>query len=214
MNKFTTPDLPYAYDALEPYMDKATMEIHHDKHHAGYTTKLNNALENNTEYFDKTPEEILQNIDQVPEDIRTAVKNNAGGHVHHDIWWQTMRAGQENNKPTSEILSEIEKTCTHVGIINQGKIIFQDTVKALKTSKEGKINVEMEVNDIETSQKIVLEKIGLKTTVEENLLLLDVDVKEDISLIIDILRSSEISVYQIRIKDNLEDLFLALTEIN
>jgi superoxide dismutase, Fe-Mn family len=110
MNKFTTPDLPYAYDALEPYMDKATMEIHHDKHHAGYTTKLNNALENNTEYFDKTPEEILQNIDQVPEDIRTAVKNNAGGHVHHDIWWQTMRAGQENNKPTSEILSEIEKT--------------------------------------------------------------------------------------------------------
>tara|TARA_R110002126_G_scaffold142037_4_gene287584 strand:+ start:6484 stop:7401 length:918 start_codon:yes stop_codon:yes gene_type:complete len=115
---------------------------------------------------------------------------------------------------SSHLLSEIEKTCTHVGIINQGKIIFQDTVKALKTSKEGKINVEMEVNDIETSQKIVLEKIGLKTTVEENLLLLDVDVKEDISLIIDVLRSSEISVYQIRIKDNLEDLFLALTETN
>lgn len=109
MNKFTTPDLPYAYDALEPYMDKETMTIHHDKHHVGYTTKLNAALENNPEYFDKTPEEILQNIDAVPEDIRTAVKNNAGGHVHHNIWWETLRAGQEDNKPTGEIAKAIDE---------------------------------------------------------------------------------------------------------
>jgi ABC-2 type transport system ATP-binding protein len=115
---------------------------------------------------------------------------------------------------SSHLLSEIEKTCTHVGIINSGKIIFQDTVKALKTSKEGKISLEIDTENLEESQKLLFDKIGLKTSIEDSLLLTEVEVKEDISLIIDVLRSSEINVYQIKIKDNLEDLFLSLTETN
>lgn len=115
---------------------------------------------------------------------------------------------------SSHLLAEIEKMCTHVGIINDGKMIFQDTVKALKSSKEGKISIEIETQNSVKSQKIVLEKLALKTTLEDGFLIAEVSTKEDISLIIDVLRSLEIDVYQIRIKDNLEDLFLSLTETN
>ena len=115
---------------------------------------------------------------------------------------------------SSHLLAEIEKMCTHVGIINDGKMIFQDTVKALKSSKEGKINIEIETQHLEKSQKILLEKLALKTTLIDGFLIAEVEAKENISLIIDVLRLSEIDVYQIRIKDNLEDLFLSLTETN
>jgi Fe-Mn family superoxide dismutase len=86
---YTTPDLPYAYDALEPHIDEATMRVHHDKHHTGYTTKLNNAVEG-TDFASKTPEELLQNLDKLPADIRTAVRNNGGGHVNHTLFWAIM----------------------------------------------------------------------------------------------------------------------------
>lgn len=115
---------------------------------------------------------------------------------------------------SSHLLAEIEKMCTHVGIINDGKLIFQDTVKALKSNKDGKISIEIETESITKSQKIVFEKLALKTTIADGFLIAEVEAKEDISLIIDVLRSSEIDVYQIRIKDNLEDLFLSLTETN
>ena len=86
---FTLPDLPYAYDALEPTIDEKTMRIHHGKHHQGYTDKLNNAIEG-TEWDGKSIEEILRNIDSVPENIRTAVRNNGGGYANHSLFWPTM----------------------------------------------------------------------------------------------------------------------------
>lgn len=86
---FELPALPYAFDALEPHIDARTMEIHHGKHHAGYTNKLNAALEG-TEFTEKTIEEILGNLDAIPEDKRTAVRNNGGGFANHSLFWQIM----------------------------------------------------------------------------------------------------------------------------
>src|SRR5512143_2305451 len=88
---FTLPNLPYAADALEPYIDKATMEIHHGKHHAAYVTNVNKALESAPELANKTPEELLaKNLAVVPESIRTAVRDNGGGHLNHSMFWQIM----------------------------------------------------------------------------------------------------------------------------
>ena len=88
---FTLPPLPYAPDALEPYIDKTTMEIHHDKHHAAYVTNLNKALESAPELADKPIEELLaNNCAAVPEAIRTAVRNNGGGHINHSMFWQII----------------------------------------------------------------------------------------------------------------------------
>lgn len=82
--------LPYEYDALEPHIDKRTMEIHHDKHHAGYVKKLNAALDKHPGLKEKSPEELLKDIDAIPEDIRTAVRNNGGGHVNHSLFWDIL----------------------------------------------------------------------------------------------------------------------------
>ncbi len=90
---FQLPDLGYAYDALEPYIDARTMEIHHSKHHAGYTAKLNAALEAHPELHDRSAEELLANIDAVPESIRTAVRNNGGGYVNHNLFWDILTPG-------------------------------------------------------------------------------------------------------------------------
>jgi superoxide dismutase, Fe-Mn family len=87
---FKLPDLPYAFDALEPHIDARTMEIHHDRHHNAYTEKLNDALEKHPDWQDKEIEEILRDIDQVPEDIRTAVRNNGGGYANHNLFWEVM----------------------------------------------------------------------------------------------------------------------------
>ena len=91
---FTVPPLPYAFDALEPSIDKQTMEIHHGKHHAAYVTNLNKALESAPDLQSKTVEELLANqCAIVPENIRTAVRNNAGGHINHSMFWQIMAPG-------------------------------------------------------------------------------------------------------------------------
>jgi Fe-Mn family superoxide dismutase len=88
---FTLPPLPYAHDALEPYIDKMTMEIHHGKHHNAYVTNLNKALESAPEVADKSIEELLaNNLAIVPEAIRTAVRNNGGGHYNHTLFWNLM----------------------------------------------------------------------------------------------------------------------------
>jgi Fe-Mn family superoxide dismutase len=84
------PPLPYAFDALEPHIDKQTMEIHHGKHHQAYVTNLNAALDKHPELQSKSVEDLLRNINTVPEDIRTAVRNNGGGHVNHSMFWQIM----------------------------------------------------------------------------------------------------------------------------
>lgn len=90
---FSLPDLPYAYNALEPHIDEQTMRIHHDKHHAGYVAKLNAALDGHTELAARSLEDLLANLGQVPEDIRTAVRNNGGGHANHSLFWDVMTPG-------------------------------------------------------------------------------------------------------------------------
>jgi Fe-Mn family superoxide dismutase len=84
------PPLPYPFDALEPHIDARTMEIHHDKHHAAYVTNLNKALEKHPELTSKSVEDLLRDLDSVPEDIRTAVRNNGGGHANHSLFWPIM----------------------------------------------------------------------------------------------------------------------------
>ncbi len=86
---YSVPDLTYAFDALEPHIDARTMEIHHDKHHAAYVTNLNAALEG-SDWMDKPIDEVLQNLDALPEDKRTAVRNNGGGHANHTLFWEIM----------------------------------------------------------------------------------------------------------------------------
>src|SRR5215472_5959682 len=90
---FTVPPLPYAFDALEPYIDAKTMEIHHDKHHGAYVTNLNKALDGHADLQSKSIDDILKNLDAIPENIRTAVRNNGGGHWNHTLFWTLMKKG-------------------------------------------------------------------------------------------------------------------------
>jgi Fe-Mn family superoxide dismutase len=100
------PALPYAPDALEPHIDKMTMEIHHGKHHNAYVTNLNAALEKYPELQSKTVEDLLKGINTVPEDIRTAVRNNGGGHANHSMFWQIM-GPKAGGAPTGAIADAI-----------------------------------------------------------------------------------------------------------
>ena len=103
---FKLSDLEYGFDALEPYIDAKTMEIHHDKHHAAYVEKLNAALEKYPDWQSKKIEEILSDIKSVPENIRTVVQNNGGGHANHNLFWQIMKPGgaKEPIGQTAEII--------------------------------------------------------------------------------------------------------------
>lgn len=103
---FELPPLPYAEDALEPYIDARTMSIHHDKHHAGYTNNLNKALEGHAEWQEKSIEEILRNIEEVPADIQTAVRNNGGGYANHALFWKVMSPNGGGN-PDGELAEAI-----------------------------------------------------------------------------------------------------------
>jgi superoxide dismutase, Fe-Mn family len=100
--------LPYANDALEPYIDARTMEIHHDKHHAAYLNNLNKAIEG-SEWENRPVEELLANLDRVHENIRTTVRNNGGGFVNHNLFWQTM-GPNAGGAPTGELAAAIERT--------------------------------------------------------------------------------------------------------
>lgn len=90
---FTLPPLPYAFDALEPHIDARTMEIHHGRHHAAYVANLNKAVAGQDRLGKKTAEQLIRNLDEVPESIRTVVRNNGGGHANHSLFWQTMKKG-------------------------------------------------------------------------------------------------------------------------
>lgn len=103
---FELPQLPYAYDALEPHIDKETMNIHHTKHHNTYVTNLNNALEGNAELLSKSVEEVVSNLDAVPEAARTAVRNNGGGHANHSLFWQVI-SPNGGGEPTGELAEAI-----------------------------------------------------------------------------------------------------------
>jgi Fe-Mn family superoxide dismutase len=105
---FELPDLPYAFDALEPHIDATTMEIHHDKHHGTYVQKLNDALEGQDDLLSLDINELIQNLDKVPEDKRMAVRNNGGGHANHSLFWELMSpdGGGEPNGELGDAINE------------------------------------------------------------------------------------------------------------
>jgi superoxide dismutase, Fe-Mn family len=103
---FTTPSLPYEYNALEPYIDDQTMHIHHDKHHEGYVTKLNAAVEG-TEYADMSVEQLVSKVNEVPEAKRTAVRNNGGGHANHSLFW-TIMSKDGGGEPEGDLADAIK----------------------------------------------------------------------------------------------------------
>ena len=101
---YEVPDLPYAFDALEPTIDARTMEIHHDRHHATYVTNLNAALEGHDDLAAQSIEDLISNLDAVPEDIRTAVQNNGGGHANHSLFWTVL--GSDSHRHPHGALAE------------------------------------------------------------------------------------------------------------
>ena len=105
---FELPKLPYSFDALEPVIDALTMEIHHDKHHAAYIAKLNDAVAKHPELTNKSVEELLRDINNTPEEIRTAVRNHGGGHANHSMFWEIMSPKKTN--PSKTLTEEINKT--------------------------------------------------------------------------------------------------------
>lgn len=118
---FELPPLPYAYDALEPYIDVQTMQLHHDKHHATYVTNLNNALKGHD--FENLPvEQVIRRLSEVPESARTAVRNNGGGHLNHSMFWQIMKPNG-GGEPTGALASAITST---FGSFDAFKTAFND----------------------------------------------------------------------------------------
>ncbi len=104
---FSVPDLPYAYDALEPHIDEQTMRVHHDKHHQAYVDKANGALEG-TDWADRDVEDVLQNLSSLPDDKQGPVRNNAGGHYNHSLFWQMM-SPDGGGEPQGELATAIDE---------------------------------------------------------------------------------------------------------
>jgi superoxide dismutase, Fe-Mn family len=122
---FQLPELGYGFDALEPYIDAKTMEIHHDKHHAAYVTKLNEAIEKTPELKDKKIDELLSGIKDIPEAVRTAVQNNGGGHHNHTLFWESMKPGGSKDVPeaitkTFGSLDDFKAKLTDAGVSRFG----------------------------------------------------------------------------------------------
>lgn len=114
---FTLPDLPYAYNALEPYIDERTMQIHHDKHHAAYVKNVNDALVGHDNLLAMPIDVLMKNLTTVPEPIRMKVRNNGGGHANHSLFWAVMRANPngEPRMPSGELKTAIDKTFGNFG---------------------------------------------------------------------------------------------------
>ncbi len=139
------PPLPYAYDALEPFIDKETMTLHHDKHHAAYVNNLNAALEKHPQLAGKSAEDLIRDLNAVPDDIRTAVRNNGGGHVNHSMFW-TIMGPKRGGEPKGQLAAAIAST---FGDFEAFKKLFADTgLKQfgsgwvwLARAKDGKLSV-------------------------------------------------------------------------
>jgi len=119
---YELPPLPYDYSALEPYIDTQTMQIHHDKHHQAYITNVNNALQGQDQLAAMSVDDLLRNIKQVPESIRTAVQNNAGGHSNHSMFWNIMTPNG-GGEPTGNLASAIQQV---FGSFDAFKTAFND----------------------------------------------------------------------------------------
>ena len=122
MAEHTLPPLPYDYSALEPHIDTQTMQIHHDKHHATYVNNLNAALKEHPDLQDKSAEQLIKDIDSVPEGIRTAVRNNGGGHLNHTLFWEIMTPGGPD-QPSGDLTTAIQ---TAFGGVDQLKAAIND----------------------------------------------------------------------------------------
>ena len=141
---FKLPPLPYAYDALEPHIDARTMEIHHTKHHQAYIDNANAALEKHPELANKSAEELLANLNSVPEDIRTVIRNHGGGHANHTLFWTVLKAG--GGKPTSDVAAAIDQA---FGSFDAFKAQFETAAKSrfgsgwawLSVKKDGALTV-------------------------------------------------------------------------
>src|SRR3954454_13543110 len=120
---YEVPPLPYEYNALEPHIDEATMKVHHDKHHQAYVDKANAALEG-TEWADKSVEEVLKNLDALPADKQTAVRNNAGGHYNHSLFRESMKPGG-GGQPTGALADAIN---AKFGSFSDFQAKFKETV--------------------------------------------------------------------------------------
>ncbi len=159
---FLLPKLAYAYDSLEPWIDAQTMEIHHSKHHRAYTDKFNSALEKHPELFSKKADELIKDLDKVPEDIRAMVKNHGGGFVNHSLFWEIMTPDKEKRELNGKIKEEIEKkwgtfekfrekfsnaAAMHFGsgwiwlVVNNGKLEIMSTANQDSPLSEGKIPI-------------------------------------------------------------------------
>jgi Fe-Mn family superoxide dismutase len=125
---YTLPDLPYAFDALEPHIDAQTMEIHHDKHHGTYVTNVNNALDG-TDLADTPIEDVLRSLDRVPEDKRGAVRNNGGGHYNHTMFWENM-SPDGGGEPDGDLAAAISEA---FGSFDE----FKDKLKAAGLGRFG-----------------------------------------------------------------------------
>jgi len=161
MTNYQLPDLPYAANALEPHIDETTMNIHHGKHHNTYVTKLNDALKGHESLASQSVEDLVTNLDKVPEDIRTAVRNNGGGHANHKLFW-TILSPEGGGKPSGDLLAAIENkwgtfdafqeefTNTALGrfgsgwawlVVNNGNLEIQNTLNQDSPLTEGKTPV-------------------------------------------------------------------------
>ncbi len=143
--KHTLPSLPYAYDALEPYIDARTMEIHHSKHHQAYVNNLNTALDKHPELFEKDLGSLLSHLEDVPEDIRMAVRNNGGGVYNHNFFWLVMGPNSPK-KPLPHVAKAIEESFgsfeTFVELFNNAaKTRFGSGWAWLVVTKDGKLKV-------------------------------------------------------------------------
>lgn len=158
---YTLPELPYDYNALEPHIDEETMRIHHDKHHNAYVTNLNTAVENYPELATKSVDELVADLDAVPEAIRTAVRNNGGGHANHTFFWEVM-GPNAGGAPTGPIAAAIDEAfgsfeafqaefnkaaATRFGsgwawlVVNNGKLEVVSTANQDTPASEGKTPV-------------------------------------------------------------------------
>jgi superoxide dismutase, Fe-Mn family len=127
---FTLPKLPYAYDALEPYIDAQTMQIHHDKHHQAYVDNLNKAVASDPALAGMSVEELLRKLDTLPAAVRTAVRNQGGGHANHSLFWLTLAPASKSGKPSGELAAAIESTFG-------GQSAMEDKLKATATGVFG-----------------------------------------------------------------------------
>jgi Fe-Mn family superoxide dismutase len=141
---FTLPELPYGYEALEPAISREVMQLHHGKHHQTYVDKLNAAVESAPELKDRSLEDLLSNLDQLPESVRTAVRNNGGGHYNHSLFWQWMSPGS-SGEPDGELASRLsERYGSFQGFVDEF------TAKALGVFGSGWVWLEPDLDIIAT----------------------------------------------------------------